>query len=583
MKDNINELLIERLEEKGLNPDDFKDVLDAMKRPKYGLIWEDHPEHIEERMKYNRPVLSEEEDLRIDSGYGYTNNVLMEGDNLASLLAMREAGKKVDVIYIDPPYNTGNEFVYNDKIVDKEDSFKHSKWLSFMEKRLKVARDLMTDDGVIFVSIDDNEQANLKLLMDEVFGEDNFIAKVVYDGALKNNARFISTGHDYMLVYVKNKELLIEQDIKWREPKKGLPLIFNFLDTLDKSDDVGVDKTKEWKSFLQQNKNILEKGLRAYNKIEYYNGSYRVFTSGDLSAPGGNGGSYDVLHPITHKKVKKPKSGWRYSESTMNEKIKNNEILFGKDESTTPRFKRILTTIQNVTQVPRSYFWMERSNATKDLQNIMGDKLFNYPKHVEALKRWIGVVTYNNKNAKVLDFFAGSGTTGHAVLELNKEDGGHRQFILCTNNENNICRDVTYERLRRVINGYTTPKGKEIEGLPANLMYLTVSDTPKENNDVMFDMDENEPLRPHIINNLRLKYHLHHPDELVDNLYRLRNGNTVHYVYFNDYIEDGVEEAILESLDRDKTNIMHTVEGLVHDEAFNMMNDVKDIAGLLNE
>lgn len=582
MKDNINELLIERLEEKGLDPDDFKDVLDAMKRPKYGLIWEDHPEHIEERMKYNRPVLCEEKELRIDSGYGYTNNILMEGDNLASLLAMREAGKKVDVIYIDPPYNTGNEFVYNDKIVDKEDSFKHSKWLSFMEKRLKVARDLMTDDGVIFVSIGDDEQANLKLLMDEVFGEENFISNVIYDGSLKNNSRFISNGHDYMLIYVKNKELLIENDVIWREEKQGLDLIFNFLDTLNKHGYQG-DKTLDLKLFLKDNNSSLGKGLMAYNNIEFYNGEYRVYTSGDLSAPGGKGGDYDVYHPVTQKKVKKPKSGWRYSKATMDEKLQNNEILFGATEDKIPRFKRVLSKHDNIRQVARSYFWEERSTANKELNTIMGGKSFDFPKHVNVIKRWIKLVTNNNKNAKVLDFFAGSETTGHAVLELNKEDGGHRQFILCTNNENNICRDVTYERLRRVINGYTTPKGKEVEGLPANLMYLTVSDTPKENNDVMFDMDEKQPLKTHIINNLRLKHHLHHPDELVDNLYRLRNGNTVHYVYFNDYIEDGVEEAILESLDRDKTNIMHTVEGLVHDEAFNMMDDVKDIAGLLNE
>ncbi|MFB2260774.1 DNA methyltransferase [Staphylococcus aureus] len=205
MKDNVNELLIERLKEKGLNPEDFKDVLDAIKQPKYGLIWEDHPEHIEERMKYNRPVLREEKELRIDSGYGHTNNILMEGDNLASLIAMREDGKKVDVIYIDPPYNTGNEFVYNDKIVDKEDSFRHSKWLSFMEKRLKVARDLMTDAGVIFVSIDDNEQANLKLLMDEVFGEENDLGTITVVNNMKgrSDSKFFATSSEFMQVYAK--------------------------------------------------------------------------------------------------------------------------------------------------------------------------------------------------------------------------------------------------------------------------------------------------------------------------------------------------------------------------------------------
>ena len=171
MAENVHDRLLKRLKDKNIEIEDFKDILKDVKKIKYGLNWEEHTEDIEECIKNSKLTLKEEEDLCINYGYDYTDNILIEGDNLASLLAMRESGEKVDVIYIDPPYNTGNEFVYNDKIVDKEDSFKHSKWLSFMEKRLKVARDLLTDEGVIFVSIDDNEQANLKLLMNEVFGK----------------------------------------------------------------------------------------------------------------------------------------------------------------------------------------------------------------------------------------------------------------------------------------------------------------------------------------------------------------------------------------------------------------------------
>ena len=555
MKDNVNELLIEKLKEKGLNPEDFKDVLDAIKQPKYGLIWEDHPEHIEEHMKYNRPVLREEKDLRIDSGYGYTNNVLIEGDNLASLLAMREAGKKVDVIYIDPPYNTGNEFVYNDKIVDNEDSFRHSKWLSFMEKRLKVARDLMTDDGVIFVSIDDNEQANLKLLMDEVFGEENFIANIIWrkQGGGKHDSKYIAVNTEYVLVYRKS-------------------IILNGFNRLSSEG--------------------------AHYKLEDERGRYMLRTWGGASlsysksldyevvAPDGStivaGGDIEKRNNRLSGNYSKKDWRWRGSIKTFKDRQSEGRIVIKKNK------KGQWTVYEKVYQdsvkpSPYNSLYDDVTNRTgkNQLKNIFEYDLFSYPKPIELISHLVNL--HPNKNAKVLDFFAGSGTTGHAVLELNKEDGGHRQFILCTNNENNICRDVTYERLRRVINGYTTPKGKEVEGLPANLIYLTVGETPKENNDVMFDMDEKQPLKTHIINNLRLKHHLHHPDELVDNLYRLRNGNTVHYVYFNDYIEDGVEEAILDSLDRDKTNIMHTVEGLVHDEVFNMMDDVKDIARLLNE
>ena len=563
MKDNVNELLIERLKEKGLNPEDFKDVLDVIKQPKYGLIWEDHPEHIEERMKYNRPVLREEKELRIDSGYGYTNNILMEGDNLASLIAMREAGKKVDVIYIDPPYNTGNEFVYNDKIVDKEDSFRHSKWLSFMEKRLKVARDLMTDDGVIFVSIDDNEQANLKLLMDEVFGEENFLSTIHWRKNRKphNAGNTMSTSYEFIHVYYK---------------KNRIKLVKNFDNDL--KDEHGsyniypiIQGDKKLRTYVFKKglyvQGVLKKGIIKSSKNELLNIEI-------LDDPIVKDGILCNDIRITGRFRLTDVNG------RLSEAINNNRIFFNTNGI--PKEKRYRL---NDSKKLDNHHWDidfgKYEDANNDIVDIFKKSVFNYSKPKELIKRCLK--SYNKSNVKVLDFFAGSGTTGHAVLELNKEDGGHRQFILCTNNENNICRDVTYERLRRVINGYTTPKGKEVEGLPANLMYLTVSDTPKENNDVMFDMDENEPLRPHIINNLRLKYHLHHPDELVENLYRLRNGNTVHYVYFNDYIEDGVEEAILDSLDRDKTNIMHTVEGLVHDEVFNMMDDIKDIAGLLNE
>ena len=246
MNINIKDLLIERLEEKGLNPSDFKDILDMIKQPKYGLIWENHPEYIEEYLKNNSLVLHEKENLCIDFGYGYTNNTLIEGDNLASLLAMRESGEKVDVIYIDPPYNTGNEFVYNDKIVDKKDSFKHSKWLSFMEKRLKVARDLLTDEGVIFVSIDDNEQANLKLLMDEVFGGEN-VETAVWNttaegnsGSLKQVKRIRSI-HEYICIGYKYKPDIVFNKIQ--EPNEKLDS--NSLTTANLAKNNSQKKNKE--------------------------------------------------------------------------------------------------------------------------------------------------------------------------------------------------------------------------------------------------------------------------------------------------------------------------------------------------
>ena len=432
MNINIKDLLIERLEEKGLNPSDFKDILDMIKQPKYGLIWENHPEYIEEYLKNNSLVLHEKENLCIDFGYGYTNNTLIEGDNLASLLAMRESGEKVDVIYIDPPYNTGNEFVYNDKIVDKKDSFKHSKWLSFMEKRLKVARDLLTDEGVIFVSIDDNEQANLKLLMDEVFGGEN-VETAVWNttaegnsGSLKQVKRIRSI-HEYICIGYKYKPDIVFNKIQ--EPNEKL------------------------------DSNSLTTANLAKNNSQKKNKEEDIF---DIVAPNG----------------KVWKDEWKFKKEKIDKLLNDNMLYFGKSGNNKPRLI-IPTGLDRIVYQTSIFNIGSTTSGRKDLKNVL-DNDFNYPKPISLIKRLLQLHT--NKNAKVLDFFAGSGTTGHAVLELNKEDGGHRQFILCTNNENNICRDVTYERLRRVINGYTTPKGKEVEGLPSNLMYLTIDEIPKENN-----------------------------------------------------------------------------------------------------
>ncbi|MDN8778489.1 DNA methyltransferase [Staphylococcus aureus] len=403
----------------------------------------------------------------------------------------------------------------------------------------------------------------------QVFGEENDLGTITVVNNMKgrSDSKFFATSSEFMQVYAKQSSQCIIN---------GLPVSedyikeFKFKDTIGRYKHVALKKTG--KNSLRSDRPNL------YYPI-YYNPKTNHSSLDKLSD------EYIEILPIHSNGTD---GRWSWGKDTFLSK-KDSELDFkmNSKKQYMPYIKMRLGEGDDIRTVRPKTAWIgpeySTSNSANMIKDILGNKdIFETAKPLQHIVDVIRVAT-PNKNAKVLDFFAGSGTTGHAVLELNKEDGGHRQFILCTNNENNICRDVTYERLRRVINGYTTPKGKEIERLPANLMYLTVGETPKENNDVMFDMDENEPLRPHIINNLRLKYHLHHPDELVENLYRLRNGNTVHYVYFNDYIEDGVEEAILESLDRDKTNIMHTVEGLVHDETFSMMDDVKDIAGLLNE
>ena len=217
----------------GITDDDRATLLELLEEKTFGLVWEDQKEDVNERMRHELPILIEIPDRAILSGESEApDHILIEGDNLASLttLSFTHAGK-IDVIYIDPPYNTGNkiseDFIYNDNFVAKETQYRHSKWLSFMSKRLRIAKKLLSERGVIFISIDDNEQAHLKLLCDEIFGRQNFIAQLIWSAGRKHDSRYISISHEYILIYVKNQEFLKSNDITWRERKPGLDDIYN--------------------------------------------------------------------------------------------------------------------------------------------------------------------------------------------------------------------------------------------------------------------------------------------------------------------------------------------------------------------
>lgn len=438
-----------------------------------GLVFERQKEDAVIRRQTQAPILKENKEKHVNNGG--QDNLLLIGDNIDSLTCLLSTHKgRIDIIYIDPPYNTGNEdFIYNDKYVNPEDAFRHSKWLSFMEARLLLAKELLSETGVIFVSIDDNEQAQLKMLMDSIFGNSNFIANIIWDGGLKNNSRFVSVGHDYMLTYAKNKNFLIESDISWQEEKRGIELIKAYQTELySKKESQGIEKdyeTKVLRVWLKENSSLIDKGLQAYN---YVDESGNIYTSGDLSAPGGNGARYEILHPNTGLPVKTPSRGWAFNRQALEAKIANGEILFGKSETTSIRYKRMLNDKKNDTKVPRSYFWEDRAKANRELKAILGEDSFDFPKDVGVIKRWIKII--GNEKSIILDFFAGSGTTGQAVLELNKEDDGNRQFILCTNDEANIGERRTYRRLNRVITGKNWADGKEHEPHEASLRYFNV-------------------------------------------------------------------------------------------------------------
>lgn len=407
---------------------------------RYGLVWEDKPEDVEERLREELPVLEEVKERAIISDCpDAPNHILIEGDNLEALTALSYTHEgKIDVIYIDPPYNTGNkDFVYNDSFVDTEDSYRHSKWLSFMSKRLKIAKRLLSDKGVIFISIDDKEQANLKLLCDEVFGEKNLLANIIWQHSIqpKGYLDTFSVHHNYILMYKKSLYNLVPQERK-EEDNKAYSNPDN-------------DPNGPWRSGDVRN------ALYRPNLI------------------------YDIISP-SGKVIKPCPNGWRWSKETIAEKIKTGEIIFSKDESRIIR-KIYLKNLDG--RAPETIWFGKDVGTTRDgvnsLKDIFGEVPFDTPKPIILIKKIL--LFKKEKDVIILDFFAGSGTTLHATMQLNAEDGGHRQCILVTNNENGICEKVTYERNKRVIQGYTTPKGVQVEGLKSNtLRYYKTGSIPRE-------------------------------------------------------------------------------------------------------
>lgn len=393
---------------------------------KYGLVFEEHREEIDEVLDTHTPVLTEDADLFID--HGGQMNFLLEGDNLAALKLLEKTHRgNIDLIFIDPPYNTRNgDFGYDDSRVDLTDTFRHSKWVSFMSERLLVARRLLKNDGVIFIAIDDNEQAALKLLCDQLFGEENFLASIIWQHSIqpKGYSGTFSVHHNYILCYQKTAQFVLNSLPRIDEDNKAYANPDN-------------DPRGRWRSG------------------DVRNALYRPNLIYDIISPSGN-----VIKPCAN--------GWRWSKETVEEKIKSGEIIFSKDETRIIR-KIYLDTLEGRT--PETIWFGKDVGTTRsamsEIKEIFGSSAFGTPKPTSLIERTLRLIS--RTDATVLDFFAGSGTTGHAVMKLNAEDGGTRRFILCTNNENGICRDVTYERIRRVI---------DKEDYAASLKYYKVGYVP---------------------------------------------------------------------------------------------------------
>lgn len=444
------------------------EIENELNSKKYGLVWEKHEEEVDRMMQDNIPVFTEVKEREIKATDENAYNFLLEGDNLHSLklLEKTHAGK-IDVIYIDPPYNTGNhDFIYDDSFIDKNDGYAHSKWLSFMSERLEIAKKLLSDEGVIFISIDDNEQAQLKLLCDNVLGADNFIAEIIRNtNSSKNQSLYVSVSHEYCLVYSRDTEALAAKykDKKWATDKNNVEEYVKKVAQLKKMGLTGDEITTELKELTKYPRFI------DFTNYWYFDerGLYRKDNLGGVK----NGNTTPITNPLTGNEDPVPPGGFRYNAEKLKALIANNRIHFHTDGSL-PTIKRYLS--ENMKQRPKSIMSDDQRPDYALLKNMKLN--FDNPKQMAFMKRILSIFS---SNSIFLDFFAGSGTTAHAVLELNKEDGGNRKFILCTNNENNICEEVTYERIKRVIHGYA-----DVEGIPANLKYFKTDFITKDVDDV---------------------------------------------------------------------------------------------------
>ena len=433
--------------------------------PRLGLVWE--RDEIDHDLSVNNDFVALDWDEELSCGDGPKRNLIIEGDNFDALrtLRMTHAGR-VQCIYIDPPYNTGNrDFVYNDRFIEKDDNYRHTKWLEFMFRRLELAKELLSEDGVIFISIDDNEVFHLGLLMEQVFGEKNCLAKLIWqtDGNFDNQARF-KVCHEYVLVYAA------------KESQVGAPPVI----------DPNAEETGKLFRKIIQNTIVKNGSKNPVSEIHLPAGFPADFDAGIIPARVDKWPHFLSDAIIIDGKLSAAvtvKSGWANKNlcerfiatgfspvwDTKNQLTSFNLTATGAIENVKVRSENqshVISVIKNVGSV-------QSSAADLLSQGIE----FTYPKPVGLIKYLISMV--EDKNALVLDFFAGSGTTGQSVLDLNAEDGGNRNFILVSNTEatvdfprKNICRDVCAKRVGQAVNGYKRKNGESVTALGGGFAYL---------------------------------------------------------------------------------------------------------------
>lgn len=422
----------------------IEQVKQLKKQKKFGLVWEDKPEDVVEQCKTELPVLEEVKDREIEKFPGERTNIIIEGDNYhaLSVLNYTHAGK-VDVIYIDPPYNTGaKNWKYNNDYVDKDDAYRHSKWLSMMKHRLFAAKGLLKKSGILICAIDDNEQAHLSVLIEEIYSAfEQHAITVVHNPKGVQGTNFSYT-HEYAIFVIPKGNKIIS-DRLLSEEEIYVSNLRNW-----GGESLRTDAKNCFYPIIVSNGDIIGFGDVAPNDF-HPKSSNEVQKNGDT-----------FIWPIDSKGIERK---WRYARQSV-EEIK--DVLRLKDSK-----YGVQVMIAKDFGTYKTVWFDKRYDAseygTKLLKKIVSGCTFDFPKSLYTVYDCISSIASKRKNSVIVDFFAGSGTTGHAVMMLNKEDGGNRQFILCTNNENNIAEEVTYPRIKNVIEGYA-----DVEGISTNVRYF---------------------------------------------------------------------------------------------------------------
>jgi adenine-specific DNA-methyltransferase len=453
--DKLKAIFPEAITEGKIDFEVLRQLLGGMldeKEEKYGLNW--HGKRRARQLALTPSTGTLRPCPEDSTNWETSQNLMIEGDNLEALKLIQKAySGKVKIIYIDPPYNTGNDFVYPDDFQDSLRNYEilmgwrdkdgsktssltglknnessgrfHTDWLNMIYPRLKTAQWLLKRDGAIFVSCDEAEQPRLRMIMDEIFGQANFVTDIVWAAGRKNDSRLVSVSHEYIVCYARDLEYLTSQKIEWRQRKKGLDDIYAQYEKLKRKH--GSDYSsmtadmKDWFKGLADNNPT--KAHKHYSHVD----DRGVYFPDNISWPGGGGPTYEVLHPRTKRPVAVPSRGWMTSDpNKMKQWIAEDLVHFGADESSVPCIKSYLKDREY--QAPYSVMYQDGRAASKRLRALMGDDCFDFPKDETVLQELIGMMSSGDD--LILDYFAGSGTTGHAVMAQNAADGGNRRYVL---------------------------------------------------------------------------------------------------------------------------------------------------------